>query len=115
MASLQFYQLNCHRSGAVTENLGNELPGNGVALLQEINYKDNMIMGMENFQIFCSTNKPRAAIVAGRSVPAWQCSAYSGCDMATAVISRDQMPDLYVVSLYMDCLLYTSPSPRDRG
>ena len=104
--SVKVMQLNAHKSMSASSNLINELfedEGRQIALLQEpYCYKNRPSCLGRSLQIlYGAGDTPRMAIVATKDVPLWFLNDFSGPDMTTAVLKS--------------CLLYTSPSPRDRG
>ena len=103
MAKIELFQLNCHKSSAPVAKLSKNLGNYGIALIQEPNYFKGKLGGSEEHNtIFAGPKRPRAAILYGRGVNIWKDTRFCGSDLATAILSRENKPDLYLASLYLD-------------
>ena len=117
---------------------------NDVALIQEPHTYDNEVKGLTGLQVLQAgdpDNRPRAAIVAKTHVNLWFDSRFSDADMVVGIMqyadkqtfiasvyfdillqnvipaNLERLVDyckLHNLELIMGCLLYTSPSPRDK-
>ena len=114
--NLSVVQLNCHKSHAVMLNLKQNFSQSAnLFLLQEPHVGKNGVSGLSGFNVCSFGENPRAAIAARNDLHVWPDPLYSDSDMTTIIVTKKHMK-VYVSSIYLDiCLLYTSPSPRDRG
>ena len=100
-------QLNCHRSLSATSNLAGKMDSNSIACVQEPSFNES-IKGFDGFEIVAAKNcRPRAAMAVGKDMNFWPDTRFCSRDLAAGVLYRE--------GNNKNCLLYTSPSPRDRG
>ena len=100
-------QLNGHKSCAATANLVNKLFGKdeAIALTPEpYLYKSKPADLSPEVQVLHGGGeRPRAAIIAFKSVNLWQSHTFSGSDITTAIY-KTQEDNIYVSSIYLDIL-----------
>ena len=73
-----------------------------IFLLQEPHLYKGTVTGLSGLNTYYFGDHPRATIAVGNDINEWPDPLFSGNDITTITIT-------------MGCLLYTSPSPRDRG
>ena len=134
-AMLVFKQINLHKSSQATMLAGQGMGGQSICMMTEPYTTMGSITGLPSglTVIYDRKNKnarspPRAGIMANRSLGITAMEAWCSRDCAVGTMKLHGKQTI-LVSLYLDikkpvvspeldnlmtCLLYTSPSPRDR-